>query len=1253
MKTTPKQDYKYNEPLDITGGKITVTKGSGSQDIEMTSNMVTEIDGSPFDPTNLGTRDLKVTYGGQTTTYQVTVKDYVTGITVNPDTVTGAINDTMADLITDNNITYTVTYAKAGFQTAEPLTNSMVSGYSPTSTAKQNLTVKYRDNDANSATNGQDITGSLKVTLSNKVTGVSIVVPTKTSYNHGQSLDLSTGIINLSYADTTTGTLPLSNATITETDGTTPVNMTPEASDYDSTAQRYSKTVKITYTDKDGATDTQNYTFEIINHVTKIEMHGTSHKTDYNVNDTIDLSTGEILVTRAVGSSTTVALDDASVKVTGFDASKEYTNLLLTVSYTENDVTETTNYSVTVTDNVTAITLKGKPKKDYKYNENLNVDGLEIEIERGSGTTTLPVTLAMTSGYDKTQLGEQTVTITYGGQTVTYKVNVKDYVTGISVNPNSIEGKYNDELSDLIDDNQIKYIVTYAKAGVQTAKPLVDTMVNGYNKTTITKQNLTVTYTDNDTNSATNGDTFTTNLEVIIKDELLDVEIETTPKTNYKYGEPLDVSTGTLKVTRSSGVKTGVPIEASMVTEQDGSAFDSTNMTTRNLVVTYEGHKMPYEITVEDYSTGILLTPPTKRTYEYGQPLDLTGGTIERVWASGKDSEKIPLTDSSVTLSAFDPEQEGTQTIYVTWEGQKESFVVTVEDNVVAISMNQTPKKNYKYGDSLDVTGGTITATKTSGKTQIVNITKSMVTGYNPNKLGLQPLTVTYKGKTTSYNVNVEDWVKDINLVKPSKLVYKLNESIDLTGGKVNVVMASGTPASSVSMTDASVKVTGFDSTTEGAKLINVSYQGFTKSFGITVNDLLSGMRIKTLPNKLDYLYGEKLDITGGTIELEKESGATESLPMTFSMISGYNPNKLGTQTLTVTYEGFTQQFIVMVEDYASKLKVQAPSKVEYEYGEALDLAKGTVSIIMASGKISETVDITASMVSGYNANQVGKQTIRVDYKGLQGNFQVNVIDRIKGISLNTEPNKKTYNNGEQIDLTGGTIKVVKSSGTTIVPITKDMITGYKPTYAGTQVITITYGGFTAKFVVEVKEPVKVPTRTRQVERVTTSGDINVEMPTEQVVTKEVVEELKTEIQEGTKPIEKPKKKEEKPTETLGIKDEKEDKPINIGWIAGIIGGIGLLWLIILLIRRYNVKIYVEKDGEFVLIGIDRVSIKNPTVDVDKYLDEDEYSSKVKICLNNSISYKLDEEKIEITYQEKVMTRKIKYQDKPYEIILK
>ena len=1250
LKVVPnKTEYKYNEELDVTGGKIEITKGSGTTTINLDSSMV-----SGYDKTTLGERTLTITYGGQTTTYKVNVKDYVIGISVNPTSVTGKYNDKVSKLISDNNITYTVTYAKGGAQSPSALTEDMITGYDKTKTSKQSLTITYKDQDTNSYTNGQSFTATLDVTLSNKITGITITAPTTNKYNHGDSLNLAGGEIELTYADGTTRTEPITSAKITEVDGST-LNMSPNASEYGAD-YTLSKTLKIEYT-KDGITGTVNYPITIVNDVKSIDIHTTPTKVSYNVNETLDVTDGEIKVTRATGTPEIIPMTNQMV--TNFDSTKENTALKLNVEYTENGVTKTTDYTVSVKDSVKKITLNTTPKTDYKYNDEIDVSTGVITVESGSGTKDIQVTESMITGYDKTQLGEQEITITYGGQTVTYKVTVKDYVTGITVTPNTVTGKYNDELSKLINDNNITYTVTYAKAGAKTPVVLAESMVAGYNKTNIAEQNLTVTYTDNDVDSATNGQAFTATLKITLNDNIESMEILSTPKQNYKYGEPLDITGGTIEVVKSSGTQI-IPITESMVKELDGSEFDSTKLGTRNLNVTYGGITKTYEVTVSDYVVGIILTPPTKTKYQYGESLDLTEGTVQKIMASNAVTTAVALTDSSVNVSAFNPNQIGTQVINVTYEGFTKNFGVIVEDSIQSIEIKTKPKVSYKYGEELDVTGGEINVIRSSGVTTVA-ITKSMVSGYNPEILGNQELTVTYEGKQAKYTVNVQDYIKDIVIVKPNKLIYKLNETKDLTGGQVQAIMASGTATSPVAMTDSQVVVTGYNTTSVGVKTITVQYKEFIKTFDITVEDNLSGMIIKTLPTKLDYKYGESLDLTGGTIEVTKESGAKEIINMTSSMVSGYNSKTIGNQILRVTYEGITQQFSVNVKDYITKLKVIPPTKTKYEYGEDIDLTGGKVSLVTASGKIKETVDLTAAMISGFESKKEGTQNINVSYKGFNSSFNVNVKDTIKAISMASMPNKTSYKYGEDIDATGATIYVVKTSGIYKINVTKDMILRYSPNTSGNQSITVTYAGLKTNFIVYVEKKVVsedtnnpetsvIPTKTtKNANKVTTNPKVAENIDN----TQEDVKDINSKTEETPK---QPSNKdtEEKPTITLGVKDEKTDetKIDNIDIIIPI-GTLGLLIILLVLAFKHNVRIYEEEDGEFLLCGLDRISKKNLKLNIDKYLDNETKDNKVKIVLNKSITKKLKDKELEITYKENFIKYIIKAKEKKEEIILK
>ena len=1427
MKNTPKTDYKYNEPLDLSNGTITITKGSGTKDIAITKDMV-----SGYDPTKLGKQTLTITYGGKTTSYEVNVKDYVTGISITPNAITGKYNSELQNLINDNNIMYTITYAKAGAKTPTALTESMVSGYNKTKVTDQTLTITYQDTDIASATNGQQFKANLKVSLSNPTQSIVIKQkPTKTEYGYGDTIDLSNGKITITKAngDTEEKALTDSSVEVTETDGSA-VDLSKVTFGKDNTA---TKTIKVTYDGKD-----TTYQIKITNKITGIKMH-TTPKAQYNVNDALDLTTdgsnpGEILVTRQTGTPSVVSIKDSNVKVTGFDSSKENTKLPLTVSYTENGETKTTTYDVSIKDTVTAIKISQTPKTNYKYNEELDVSTGKIKITKGSGTTTIPMTASMVTGYDKTKLGDQELTVTYGGKTEKYKVNVKDYVTGISINPSSITGKYGTELEKIINDNDIIYTVTYAKAGAKSPKALTESMVAGYNKTSLTAQNLTVTYTDQDTNSYTNGKTFTTNLsvkleneiskvtitpptkteynhgdqidltggkitvtytdgttkeepitsaivtekdggapnmsptiseygkgntvnktltlkytaekgvtgtvdyqikindliktieikttptktrynvneeldvtdgkinitrlsgrteikeitkemvsgfdsskenrelpltvsctengitktttyKVSVEDQITSMKIIQTPKTNYKYNEELDVSTGKIEITKGSGTTT-IPITPSMVT-----GYDKTKLGDQELTVTYGGKTEKYKVNVKDYVTGVILTPPTKVKYEYGEALELTGGNIQEVMASGAATSPVALTDSKVTISGYNPKQEGAQTIDVIYKGQKEQFGVIVENNIQSIIMKNTPKTEYKYGEPLNIAGGTIETIRSNGAKETINITTSMVTGYNPNKIGKQKITVTYKDKTTAYEVDVKDYIEDIDIVKPNKLVYEIGEKIDLTGGKVKPIMASKTATTPVAMTNSEVQIEGFDTSTEGAKTIKVTYKGHTKTFGITVIDQTSSMTIKTLPNKLEYKYGESLDLTGGTIEF-KQGSETKIINITKDMITGYNSKKIGNQTLKVTYEGLTQEFIVNVKDYITKLELKKPEKKDYEYGENLDLTGGTISIITASGKVDEKIDITASMISGYDKTKEGTQTITVEYKGLQGKFQVSVKDKIKAISLNNEPNKINYKYGEALDITGATIDIIKSSGIYTIPVTDEMISGYNPQNSGLQVVTITYKGFKTKFLVLVteKEEVKEPEqeeikqeepKTEVIKTVTKNKTIIINNNTKEDKEEQPTEEkVETPINEENNQKPNTEPTEEKETATLGVKDEKIKGNKQI---AEAIGIAGLILLLLLLFFKRNVKIYVEEDGEFVLGGIDKLTKKHPELNVDEYLDGETYPNKVKIHLSDTISEKLDGKEIQIKHRGKIIKIKIVYDDKPYELILK
>ena len=1270
VKNGPTNATKYGEDIDLTGVTIDVVKGSGTTTIPVTKDM---IKAGTYDPDKTGNQVIKIVYEGQETTLTINVKDYVTGIAVNPVSVTGKYNDTLSSLIQNNNIQYTVTYAKAGAQTPEVLVENMVSGYTATSTQDQDLTVTYTDTDTDSYTNGQNFTTNLKVTLSKEVSSIAITAPSKTTYEHGETI-ATDGIITVVFTDGTQETRTMDAAMITESDGS-PLNMSPAASEY--TNNKLSKTLKITYTE-DGKTETINYPIEIVNKVQSITIKGTP-KTSYNVNEALD---NNIIITihRQTGEDEDVTV--TSSMIPSFDTTTETSGTPRSsdIEYTENGITLRVPYTYTVIDEVSNINVNTQPTNATKYGEDVDLTGVTIDVVKGSGTTTIPVTKDMIKAgtYDPDKTGNQVIKIVYEGQETTLTINVKDYVTGIAVNPVSVTGKYNDTLSSLIQNNNIQYTVTYAKAGAQTPEVLVENMVSGYTATSTQDQDLTVTYTDTDTDSYTNGQNFTTNLKVTLDDTITGMTLEQTGtvKTDYKYDEEFDVSNLVIVVHKLSGDQT-VPVMKDMIKN-----YNKQQLGNQTVSVEYNGTTVgTINVTVKDYIASVVITVPSKITYKYNEELDLSDAKITITMAS-KPNEPTTIAVTPSMISGYNKTQVGAQTVTITYTDNEnnvhtQTFGVRVEDSIKTITLeNNNFKTNYKYGENLDLSGLTLKVTKESGEISTVAVTTGMISGYNPNKLGSQTLTINYEGKQFTIVVNVVDYVTDIILTPPTKDEYKIGESLSLVGGSITEKMASGANGSTISLTNS--MVSGFDSTTPGTKNLTVTYvkdgKTYTKTFQVAVINTINHIEV-IAPTKTDYKYGENLNLSGGSVKIHMEDGTIKTVPLTEQMVTGYSKTTPGQQMLKVTYtsddnkkyEGYFK--VTVGEDYIKDTKFVAPTKKEYRIGDTIDLTGGSITEVYASGKLGNKYELTNSMISGFDSTTPGTKQITVTFNNKTYQYSVTVKDKILGISIKTLPNRLEYKKGENLDLTGATLNVVKESGIQVIKITADMVSGYEKNKAGIQVIKVTYEGFTTQFSILVKE--EVPATNPDEPNTPDDNEPNTSDKNNSTSnTTPSVPSIITKVEESTEPEEnaneetkleednKNTQEDNKESLVSGTNDNqnnntpKDKETQRVQEVLNILGSllvlIALAFIIIVLAkRRKNVKIYIEEGDEKVLVGKERLTKDNRELDLNKYYNkykEDEY----KIVLSKSISKKLDKKTVSLTVHDKKESFVVNYDSKEY-----
>ena len=1271
IKTNPnKTQYKYGEELDLTGATISVVKGSGTVEIPVTEDMV-----SGYDKEKLGEQTIKVTYGGEETTFKVNVKDYVTKIEVVPADVTGKYNDELSQIISANDIKYVVTYAKEGAKTPETLTESMIkTTYNKGTINKQSLKVEYEDEDVNSATKGEKFEATLNVTLSDVVSKITITKPTKTNYNHGEELDLTGGKIEVTTASGLSKEVPIEGSMITE-NGTT-VNMSPSKDDYGENTT-VTKILTITY-EEGGKKETASYPIIIVNDVKSITMHQTP-KTSYNVNDLLDVTDGEILVTRAVGEPETKEI--TKDMVTGFDSTKENTKLTLTVSYIENGITKTTTYDVSVKDSVESISIKANPDKtEYNYGEDLDLTGATISVVKGSGTIEIPVTEDMVIGYDKEKLGEQTIKVTYGGEEATFKVTVKDYVKDIIlVNPDKTEYQYGESL-DLTGGSVQKVM---ASGAAVAAVPLTDDSVtlSTFNPNQSGIQTIKVTY---------EGKTKT--FDVNVKDTITGIELQGIPETKYKYGEDFKISNLKLNIHKLSGDVT-IPVTQDMI-----KGYEKNKLGSQVVKIEYEGQTITtINVEVIDYVQSVIITPPSKVEYNYGESLNLDGAKITKIMASNPSKPEEIIVTSSM-ISGYTSTKIGKQNVTITYVDDKtytKDFVVTVKDTISEISLNDKDfKKIYKYGDNLDLSNLSINVKYNSGKTENIPVTTGMISGYNPQKLGDQELTIIYNEKSLKTSVTIKDYIKDIKLTPPTKNEYKINESLSLAGGSITEVMASGVNGNTISLTKN--MVSGFDSTTPGIKKITVTYEGFSKIFEVAVINNVNHIEVIP-PTKTNYKYGEDLNLAGSSIKVVMEDGTIRNEKITKDMITGYEKTTPGQQMITVTYKDdkqntYTGYFSVTVgEDYIKEMKFVSPTKKQYIIGDTLDLTGGSITEVYASGKLGNKYNLTKDIVSGFDSTTPGTKTITVTFKDNTYKYTVNVEDRLLGVSIKDLPNKTTYKKGESLDLTGATLNVTKDSGVTVVKITKDMVSGYDSNKEGYQVITVNYGGFDNKFGVYVEKDATPSTpdsdnnqtdnkpgnnqtdnKTDDNQKNNNQGNNqsnsknNAKRNTSNTImyvpsnTEDKVEESNQNTQDNILKDEDKKQdsnqEKSKEPEAIGITNNNQNSPtdvmenlkniLNLFAIILALAGISLI-IIVLIKRRKNVKIYLEEDGQKVLIGKEKVTKDDRVLDLNKYYkkyNEDEY----KVVLSKSISKKLDQKTVNIIIHDKDENFKVDYNNEEY-----
>lgn len=142
--------------------------------------------------------------------------------------------------------------------------------------------------------------------------------------------------------------------------------------------------------------------------------------------------------------------------------------------------------------------------------------------------------------------------------------------------------------------------------------------------------------------------------------------------------------------------------------------------------------------------------------------------------------------------------------------------------------------------------------------------------------------------------------------------------------------------------------------------------------------------------------------------------------------------------------------------------------KATYVQGQELDLHGGVLTVVMDGATTPVPMDAADVAVTGYNKDQLGKQTLTVTYKGKTTTIDITVVARTiaEGYEVN-------YFVGDTYDNSKGKICINKDDGTkSYVNLNSAEVTlkSFDSSKAGQATITVAYGDYECAFQVTVHD---------------------------------------------------------------------------------------------------------------------------------------------------------------------------------------
>ncbi len=419
------------------------------------------------------------------------------------------------------------------------------------------------------------------------------------------------------------------------------------------------------------------------------------------------------------------------------------------------------------------------------------------------------------------------------------------------------------------------------------------------------------------------------------------------------------------------------------------------------------------------------------------------------------------------------------------------------KEMVQKLELIQAPyQTSYYLGDALNPFGISFRLTYNNGKMETVNEGYTL-RGFDPNLTGEQTVTLLYGDFSDTFKVVVYRVKPDRILIsrQPNKTSYAVGEKLDVTGLEVTLVNNDGS-MQSLSIADVTCSV--LNSANEGGQDITVTYTYFdeddkknvnlTSSFAVNVGSILS-IGIDTLPKRTSYFTSDLgPDKAGLSVKVNYSNGVSKTVGADAVTLSGYDMSRVGQQRVTVSYQGFTTTYDIVVEAVTLQevAVVQSP-QTSFFVGDTLNTYGLCLELRYNDGSTRVVYDGYTIQMQGQAEGALptftrnGTMPVTVYYtennarKSTSYNVTVSAIE-ITELQIAQKPIKVRYKQGDKINTNGMIVYIVYNNGQVReLADSEYVVPAVSLDEAGQKTITVWYEGtYSASFEVNVVGPERI-----------------------------------------------------------------------------------------------------------------------------------------------------------------------------------